>query len=330
MARRPSPTDATSRGRMDNVVIDSAVQIEPDEAAEFKPALKRRPRRLRSPGYVWLIPAMVLCVGLIYYSVGYVGYMSTLDWDGVSPNARPVGAQNYIDAFQDPVFWIAIRNTVVFFAVSFLIQTTLGILLAAIMHSTVKFAAVYKVIIFVPVVLAPAIMAPVFRQMFSADGQVNQVLEAVGLGFLAHPWLADSATALWVLMVVTVWHFTGLTFILYYAAMGQIDPEVLEAARIDGAGNLRTLWSIVLPSVRGTTVAILILSIIGALKTFDIPYLVTLGGPNFSTEFLGTLIYRESIPLANAGYGAAISIILLVLALSIAMIVNVRGQRKER
>ena len=315
---------------MDNVVIDSPIRIEPDEAAEFKPALKRRPRRLRSPGYAWLVPAMVLSVGLIYYSVGYVGYMSTLDWDGVSPNSRPVGAQNYIDAFQDPVFWIAIRNTVIFFVVSFLIQTTLGIILAAIMHSKVKFAPVYKVIIFLPVVLAPAIMAPVFRQIFSADGQFNQFLEAIGLGFLAHPWLADSSTALAVLMVVTVWHFTGLTFILYFAAMGQIDPEVMEAARIDGAGNLRTLWSIVLPGVRGTTIAILILSIIGALKTFDIPYLVTLGGPNFATEFLGTLIYRESIPLANAGYGAAISIILLVLALSIAMVVNVRGQRKER
>lgn len=273
---------------------------------------------------------MALSVGLIYYSVGFTGYMSTLEWDGVSPVSRPVGAQNYIDAFRDPVFWIAIRNTGVFFVVSFLIQTTLGILFAAIMHSQVKLAGVYKVIIFLPVVLAPAIMAPVFRQIFGANGQFNQFLETIGLSFLTHPWLADSATALSVLMAVTIWHYTGLTFILYYAAMGQIEPEVMEAARIDGAGNLRTLWSIVLPGVRGTTIAIFILSIIGALKTFDIPYLVTLGGPNFSTEFLGTLIYRESIPLANAGYGAAISIILLVLALGISMIVNVRAQRKER
>lgn len=273
---------------------------------------------------------MALSVGLIYYSVGFTGYMSTLEWDGVSPVSRSVGAQNYIDAFKDPVFWIAIRNTVVFFIVSFLIQTTLGILFAAIMHSKVKLAGIYKVIIFLPVVLAPAIMAPVFRQIFGASGQFNQFLEAIGLGALTHPWLADSATALWVLMAVTIWNYTGLTFILYYAAMGQIEPEIMEAARIDGAGNLRTLWSIVLPGVQGTTIAILILSIIGALKTFDIPYLVTLGGPNFATEFLGTLIYRESIPLANAGYGAAISIILLVLALGISMIVNLRGKRKER
>lgn len=315
---------------MDNVVTISPARAQPNGAPDLQHAPKRKPRRLRSPGYAWLLPAMALSVGIIYYSVAYTGFISTLDWDGVGPVSRPVGARNYVEAFRDPVFWTAIRNTVVFFVVSFLVQTTLGILFAAIMHSQVKFGGVYKVIIFLPVVLAPSIMAPVFRQIFSAQGQFNQFLEAVGLGWLAHPWLADSATALPVLMAVTIWHFTGLTFILYYAAMGQIGSEVLEAARIDGAGNLRTLWSIVLPGVRGTTAAILILSIIGALKTFDIPYLVTLGGPNFATEFLGTLIYRESIPLANAGYGAAISIILLVLALGLSMIVNVRGQRKER
>ncbi len=314
---------------MHNVVINAPVLTKPGDAWETKP-VKRRPRRLRSPGYAWLVPAMALCVGLIYYSVGYVGFMSTLEWDGVSPVSRPVGAQNYVDAFRDPIFWTAIRNTVVFFVFSFLIQTALGIIFAAIMHSKVKLAVVYKIIIFLPVILAPSIMAPVFRQIFSANGAFNGFLETIGLGFLAHPWLADSATALPVLMAVTIWHFTGLTFILYFAAMGQIEPEIMEAARIDGAGNLRTLWSIVLPGVRGTTIAIFILSIIGALKTFDIPYLVTLGGPNYATEFLGTLIYRESIPLANAGYGAAVSIILLVLALGLSMIVNVRGQRKER
>ena len=315
---------------MHDVVINAPVLTKPGDAWEPGPAVKRRPRRLRSPGYLWLVPALALSVGLIYYSVGYTGYMSTLDWDGVSPVSRPVGAQNYVDAFRDPIFWTAIRNTVVFFVFSFAIQTALGILFAAIMHSKIKLAVLYKIVIFLPVVLAPSIMAPVFRQIFSANGQFNQFLEALGLGFLAHPWLADSATALPILMVVTIWHHTGLTFILYFAAMGQIEPEVMEAARIDGAGNLRALWSIVLPGVRGTTIAIFILSIIGALKTFDIPYLVTLGGPNYATEFLGTLIYRESIPLANAGYGAAISIILLVLALALAMIVNMRGQRKEQ
>jgi ABC-type sugar transport system permease subunit len=180
------------------------------------------------------------------------------------------------------------------------------------------------------VVLAPAVMAPVFRQIFAADGQLNWVLDHIGLSALAQPWLAQSETALPVIMVITVWEWTGLTFILYYAAMGQIEPEMVEAARLDGAGNVRVVWDIVWPSLRGTTTALLMLSAISALKTFDIPYLVTGGGPNYATEFLGTLIYRQSIPQSNVGYGAALSILLLILALGLAIVLQVAGRERKR
>jgi raffinose/stachyose/melibiose transport system permease protein len=284
---------------------------------------------LRPSGYLWILPALVLSVGLIYYCVAYTGYISTLEWNGTAPNPKSVGFDNYIRVFQDPVFWAAIQHTLISFVVTFVIQTALGILFAVLLHSRVRLGAVYKVILFVPVVLAPAITAPVFRQIFADDGQFNWLLTHVGLGAFAQPWLAQSSTALLVIMSITIWQWTGLTFILYFAAMGQIDPEVLEAARIDGAGNIRTLVSIIWPGIRGTTVALATLSAIGALKTFDIPYLVTVGGPNFSTEFLGTLIYRQSIPLGDVGYGAALSVMLLLLALTMGIILNLRGREKK-
>jgi raffinose/stachyose/melibiose transport system permease protein len=217
----------------------------------------------------------------------------------------------------------------VFFVVTFVAQTVLGLVFAVLLHSRVKLAVVYKVIIFIPVVLAPAITAPVFRGIFAPDGQFNWLLEHVGLGFLAQPWLGQESTALPVLMAITVWQWTGLTFVLYFAAMGQIDQSVIEAARIDGAGNFRTLVHVIWPGVRGTTLAMAILSAIGALKTFDIPYLVTVGGPNYATEFLGTYIYRKTIPQSHVGYGAALSIILLVLALVMALILQVRGGERR-
>ncbi|MGI3781529.1 MAG: carbohydrate ABC transporter permease, partial [Janthinobacterium lividum] len=114
---------------------------------------------------------------------------------------------------------------------------------------------------------------------------------------------------------------------LYYAAMGQIEPEIVEAARLDGANNLRIIGSIVWPGVRGTTIAIAILTAIGSLKTFDIPFLITSGGPSYGTEFLGTQIYRVSISFAQVGYGAALSMVLLVLAFAAAIIINVGGRR---
>lgn len=285
--------------------------------------------RLRPSGLPWIMPAFVLVVGLIYYCVIETGYLSTLDWDGTSPTPTPVGLDNYDRILHDEVFWRAIWHTVVFLVITFTVQTAIGFVFAAVLHSKIRLASLYKVVIFTPVVVAPATMAPVFRQMFAADGQLNWTLEHLGLGFAAQPWLAQSGTALPVIMFITVWQYTGLTFVLYYASMSQIDPETLEAALLDGAGWTRTLSAIIWPGVRGTTSALAMLSVIGALKTFDIPYLVTIGGPNYATEFLGTYIYRISIPQAHVGYGAALSIMLLVLALAGSVAVAVRARRAE-
>jgi raffinose/stachyose/melibiose transport system permease protein len=286
-------------------------------------------RRLRPSGFLWILPALVLCVGLIYYCIAYTAVISTWDWDGIDPFPEKVGAENYVRIASDPIFWKTIEHTVAFFVVTFVVQTLLGLVFAVILHSKVKFAVVYKVIIFIPVVLAPAITAPVFRRMYAPDGQFNWLLEHVGLGSLAQPWLGQESTALPVIMAITIWQWTGLTFVLYYAAMSQIDQSVLEAARMDGAGNLRILASIIWPGVRGTTLALGILSAIGALKTFDVPYLVAVGGPNYATEFLGTYIYRKTIAQSHVGYGAALSVILLVLALVFAVLMQVRGREKE-
>ena len=284
----------------------------------------------RPPGLPWILPALVLSVGLIYYAIGYTGYISTLNWDGISPDPRHVGGQNYTRIFDDPIFWGAVRHTVVFFVVTFAVQTVLGLVFAVLMHAKLHLATVYKVIVFIPVVLAPAIMAPVFRHMFAPDGELNWVLQHIGLGSLAQPWIGQTSTALPVIMFITIWEWTGVTFVLYYAAMTQIEPSILEAARMDGAGNPRILVSVIWPELRGTTTALAILSAIGALKTFDVPYLVTIGGPNYATEFLGTYIYRQTIPLNHVGYGAALSIILLVVALVMALVLQLAGRRAER
>jgi raffinose/stachyose/melibiose transport system permease protein len=303
---------------------------QPSRAAPRRAGRTPRRRGLRQPsGLPWIAPAFVLVVGIIYYCIFYTAYISTLNWNGTSPNPQHVGWANYIMAWHDPVFWDTIRHTAIFFVVTFCVQTALGFTFAAILHSRVKLAGLYKVIIFTPVVLAPAVMAPVFREIFSPTGQVNVVLDHIGLGALAQPWLAQSSTALPVIMAITIWEFTGVTFVLYYAAMTQIDPEIIEAARIDGAGNFRVLLRIVWPNCRGTTYALGVLSVIGALKTFDVPYLVTVGGPNYATEFLGTFIYRISIPQAEVGYGAALSILLLILALGGAVIFGIRGTRRR-
>ncbi len=278
--------------------------------------------------FIWLLPALVVSVAVIYFCVGYTGYISLLNWDGVSPDPVFIGVHNYTRMFADPIFYEALQHTVIFFVVTFIGQALLGFVFAVILHSNVRLAGVYKVIIFVPVVIAPAAMAPIFRVMYTPTGQVNQILQAVGLGAFQQIWLGQSTTALLVILSIAIWSGTGISFILYFAAIGQIEPEMIEAARIDGASNLRVVASIIWPNLRGTTVAIAMLTAIGSLKLFDIPELVTVGGPNYATEFLGTFIYRESVPLSAVGYGAALSMMLLILAVGAAILLRVFGRER--
>lgn len=285
-------------------------------------------RRLhRPPGLPWILPALVVSVGLLYYCIFYTAYLSTLDWDGTSPLQQGVGAANYVKMLSDPVFWGSLEHTAVFFVVSLVVQVVLGLVFACLLHSRLYLKTVYKVLIFIPVVLATATVAPVFRQIYAPDGTLNGLLGAIGLGGLERTWLSDPTIALLIVISVQIWQSTGVVFVLYFAAIGQIEPGIVEAARLDGAGDLKIIRSIVWPGVRGTTIAIAILTAIGSLKTFDIPFLVTSGGPSYGTEFLGTQIYRVSISFAQVGYGAALSMVLLVLALAAAAIINVGGRR---
>lgn len=285
-------------------------------------------RSVRTSGFIWILPALVVSVGLIYYCIGYTGYISTLKWDGVSADQISVGFANYIEAFADPTFWKAMAHTIFFFLATFVGEVFLGLLFAILLHSRVRLAPLYKVVVFLPVVLAPATMAPVFRQIYAPDGQLNAVLKGVGLGFLQQPWLGQTSTSLTVIITIAIWGGTGVAFILYFAAMSQIENEILEAARIDGAGNIRTVVSIIWPGLRGTTIAIAMLTAISSLKTFDIPWLVSQAGPNHSTEFLGTMIYQQGVPLNAVGYAAALSVMLLILAVTIAIILRLGGREK--
>ncbi|MDR1825630.1 MAG: sugar ABC transporter permease [Bifidobacteriaceae bacterium] len=300
-------------------------------------------------------------MGLIYFCIGYNGFLSLLPWDWRPGRNSPMfdsealeGLGNYAAALQKDLFWTCLKHTLIFFLVAYVVQCLMGIIFAAILHSKVYLGTLWKVIIFIPVVVAPAIMAPVHRRVFAVDGPINWILQHLGLinvdgmgnrnwtGWLS--WLLNHiglssvtpnwiqpSTSLWVIIAVQIWGSIGMAFILFFAAMGQIEPEILEAARIDGAGNIRVLWSVIVPNLKPTIVSLAILNAITALKLFDQPYLITAGGPAHSSEFLGTYIYGELFQFHSKpqyGGAATLSIMLLVLAVgcSIIMSAGSRGQ----
>ncbi|MDR1824278.1 MAG: sugar ABC transporter permease [Bifidobacteriaceae bacterium] len=306
-------------------------------------------------GMTWVLPGFVMAVGVIYFCIGYTGYVSLLPWNWRPPKEEVVeGLGNFARAFSTPLFWECLKHTLIFFIAVYLVQTVMGIVFAAIMHSRVYCSVIFKILIFVPVVVAPAIMSPVHRRVFAVDGPLNWilahlgflhadptgknpawngwfqwVLDHIGLSSVSPNWIQPS-TALWVVIGIQIWSSIGMAFILFFAAMGQIDPEVLEAARIDGAGNIRVLVSVIIPQLKPTIVSLAVLNAITALKLFDYPYLVTTGGPANASQFLGTYIYSEMFEKGGRfGYAASMSMLLLVLAIGVSIIMTVMSRERK-
>ncbi|MEO3797144.1 sugar ABC transporter permease [Nonomuraea sp. B10E15] len=264
--------------------------------------------------YLYALPALVLVSGVVHYGIAANAMYSTWDWNGVSPRHTGVGAGNYLALATDPVFWTAARNTLLFAVATVGIQMVLGFLLAVLVRTRTSGGGILRTLIFVPVVISPAIVATSFRLLLSPDGEVNQLLA------LDHAWLADPRTALMTIIAINIWQYTGYSFVIYDAAISQIDPSVIEAARLDGAGTAQLLRRVVAPLVSGSHLVLVVLGVISALKTFDIVFLTTGGGPGVETEFLSTYIYKQVINQFHAGYGAALSMVLVLVALLFAVL----------
>ena len=267
--------------------------------------------------YLYLVPIVAFVGGLIYYAIYYTAEVSLFDWNGISPERTFIGLENYWDIVRDPVFHKILLNTIVFAGLTIFIQMALGLLIAVLLKFSVILKTVYKVIFFLPVVTAPAISSFVFRRIYSADGELNQALSAIGLGGLTQVWLADPKLALFSVAAINIWHWTGFSFLLYFAALTMIDRSIYEAALLDGASFFQMLRYVTLPLLKATHITLIILGVIGALKTFDVVYLTTGGGPGRATELMATYIFKKSIVEFDAGYAAALSIVLLLLALVI-------------
>ena len=313
----------------------------------------RRRHHQTPPGLGWILPGFVVSVGLIYFCIGYSGYVSLLPWNWRPGRPATIeGFDSYIRAFKAPLFWASLGTHWCSSSRRTWSSASWASSSRRLLHSKVYAATFFKVMIFLPVVIAPAIMAPVHRRVFAVDGPINWILQQlglievsatgnrdwtgwlswvlthIGLGEVTPNWIQPS-TSLWVIIAVQIWSSIGMAFILFYAAMGQIDPEILEAARIDGASNVRVLVSVVVPNLKPTIVSLAILNAITALKLFDYPYLITAGGPANSSEFLGTYIYAQLFGVSrNYGYAATLSILLLILALGVSIIMGVSARER--
>jgi raffinose/stachyose/melibiose transport system permease protein len=270
--------------------------------------------------YLYVAPIVVLAGALLYYTVGFAVWASLTDWNGLT-RMDFIGIDNYTRLFDDRTFYIALRNTLMFMVATVGLQTVLGLLIAVIAKERMPGANFFKAIFFLPIAMAPAIIATVFKYMFEANyGSLNETLRALGL-------LGENDTILWLgadlgvwsIVVINVFSWMGFSMMVYFSGLMSIPDELYEASSLDGAGWWRRLFSITVPSLRGTTGVLILLGIVGSLKTFDTVWLTTQGGPGVSTHFLSTFLYQERLN-RDAGYSSAIGIFILVAAFVLSLI----------
>lgn len=270
--------------------------------------------------YLYVAPIVVLAGGLLYYTVGFAVWASLTDWNGLT-RMDFIGLENYQRLFGDRTFYIALRNTLMFMVAAVGLQTVLGLLIAVIAKERMPGANFFKAVFFLPIAMAPAIIATVFKYLFEANyGSLNETLRAVGL-------LGQDDTILWLgadlgvwsIVIINVFAWMGFSMMVYFSGLMSIPDELYEAANLDGAGWWRRLFSITIPSLRGTTAVLITLGIVGSLKTFDTVWLTTQGGPGVSTHFLSTFLYQERLN-RDAGYSSAIGIFILVAAFVLSLV----------
>lgn len=275
-------------------------------------------RRWRS--VVWILPALVLLLVFVYYPVVENLRLSLFSWNAFSARPVFVGLDNYRTAAADPIFWRALRNNTVFAIASLVFQVGLSLVLAAVLEEFVhrRLRGVLRTIYFIPAVISITVAGILFSFIYNPEiGLLNRLLGVLGLQSWQHSWLGEPGTSMWSIIAMSQWQSIGYTAILFVVAIQRVPREYYEAARVDGAGRVRSFFSITVPMVREMTTLISILTISGAFLVFNEVMVMTAGGPSNSSQVLGTWLYRNAFLNDDMGYASAIATVIFVITLTV-------------
>jgi multiple sugar transport system permease protein/raffinose/stachyose/melibiose transport system permease protein len=245
-------------------------------------------------------------------------YYSVTDWNGFDPDYHFVGLANFAKIASDRLFLQAAINTSLWMGAAIVLPTALGLLLALLLDSRVFGARVFKSIFYLPICLSAVIVGQIWTWIYQPDwGLLNTIITEVSGEKFKFAWLAKPSTALWSVILAWSWQQTGLSMVIYLAGLTAIPGDLLEVCEIEGATPLQRFWDVVLPLLAPSTVVVVALSVINSLKGFDILYIMTGGGPFNSSDTLAMHMYNESFKKYLMGYGAAISVVLFLIAMVI-------------
>ncbi|WP_396232289.1 carbohydrate ABC transporter permease [Fredinandcohnia sp. QZ13] len=303
-------------------VVETHNKVPLENIKKVKPPLKKRIKdEWRRNGLVYLVLTPVLIHFLIFQVIPFVySFILTFLNYRIIGTSEFVGLRNWKQLFQDDIALKSIWNTILFSFYYILPTMALGLILALVIKSGIRFTKFFKGIFFLPVVTSFVVVAGIWEWLFSGteSGLINYLLSF--LGIKPQLFLSDSSQALLVLAGLSIFKVSGSTMIYYFAGLQSIPKDMYEAAKIDGASPLKSFWLITFPLLKPIHFYVLIITTIGSFQIFDSAFLLTNGGPNFSTSTIVFYLYQIGFTNLNFSYAAVLSYVLFAIILIISLI----------
>lgn len=278
-----------------------------------------------------MLPAILILafvfIGPFFSSV----YISMTDWDGISWKMDFIGLKNFIDIINEPSIGEILLNNLKYLLILVFVQNFAAVLLAVMVDGVAAGRNFFRAVFFMPTIIATVAIGFIWTLMLDpVNGSIPNFAAKLGLSFLTGvQWLGDPNVTLFVIAFVSMWQWTGWNMVIYIAGLQSIPKDLYESSDIDGAGAPSKFRHITLPMLAPAITVNMVMSTIGVLKFFDMPFIMTKGGPGHSTETLAITIYNNSFLINKMGYGTAISIVLFILVLMITIFQTIYFRRAE-
>jgi len=278
-------------------------------------------KKLQKIGFVFSLPSILFFIFFVSIPVLFTIVLTFAEWKGFQlSDIRFIGLNNYIELFNDKVFFKSLINTSIFVVLTTVTLNFFGFLGALIIDTKIPGTKFLKNAVFLPVLLSPIIIGIMWSRMLDAFGIINKILQSAHIIKLPILFLGSEKMALYTIIIATIWQFTGYDMLIYYAGLQGIPKDIIEAARIDGANESKVILKIIIPTLSPVITIAMLLNIIGGYKVFDIVYVMTAGGPNRASEVLATYLFQQAFRFNNMGYASVIAVIIIVLSLIISVI----------
>jgi len=277
-----------------------------------------------------ILPGLLSIFIFYYIFSGWNIIISLTDWKGFLPSYNIVGLKNYIQLFQDPLFWISLKNNLLLIILFVPGVMIVGLLMAILLDQQVRGEGIFRTIYLLPFSLSFVVTATLWSWMYSPrDGIINFILGKLGLESFRQGWITDPKLVMYCIIIALVWQFAGYSCIIFLAGIRSIPQSQIAAARVDGAPNITIYRRIILPQLNASFITAFIVFMCFALKAFDFIWVLNRGGPGYSAHILGVTMYKETFSFDRFAYGASYSTIILLISMVIVVPFLLRIYREK-